>query len=206
MNHLVDVRGKQCPIPVVETKKVLATISSDDTITVWVDNEIAVQNLCKMAQQKQLSATTSTLGANHYQVALALNEQALSQAPANAPAALAACPTGCGKTVVVLSSNTMGSGDDTLGAALMKAFVYALTEQDILPDVVLLYNGGAHLSVEGAPTLQDLKLLEEQGVEILTCGTCLNHYGIADKLGVGSVTNMYTIAEHLMQASKVIRP
>ena len=71
---------------------------------------------------------------------------------------------------------------------------------------VLLYNGGAHLSVEGAPTLQDLKLLEEQGVEILTCGTCLNHYGIADKLGVGSVTNMYTIAEHLMQASKIIRP
>lgn len=108
--------------------------------------------------------------------------------------------------MVVLSSDEMGSGDPVLGKALMKAFVYALTEQDVLPDTILLYNGGAKLSVEGAPTLADLKLLESQGVEIMTCGTCLNHYGLTEQLAVGSVTNMYAIAEKLMGAARVVRP
>ena len=88
----------------------------------------------------------------------------------------------------------------------MKAFVYAVTQQDELPATMLFYNGGAHLTCEGSPCLNDLKALAEQGVEILTCGTCLNHYGIADKLAVGEVTNMYVICQKLEQASHVVRP
>ena len=100
----------------------------------------------------------------------------------------------------------MGEGDEKLGRTLMKGFIYALTEQDQLPETILLYNNGAKLSVEGADSLADLKLLESQGVEILTCGTCLNHYGLSEKLGVGSVTNMYVIAEKQMQATKIVKP
>ena len=111
-----------------------------------------------------------------------------------------------GPTVVVLSADVMGTGDDTLGRALMKGFVYALTQLDEAPDTVLLYNGGAKLSVEGAETVADLQTLAEAGAEILTCGTCLNHYGLTEKLAVGSVTNMYVIAETLAKAGKVIRP
>ena len=135
---------------------------------------------------------------------LALTEESLSSAAR--PEETVCIPDARQNTVVVLSSDEMGSGDSALGKALMKAFVYALTEQDQLPSTILLYNGGAKLSIEGAATLADLRLLESQGVEILTCGTCLNHYEISDKLAVGSVTNMYAIAEKLMQASKVIRP
>ena len=69
-----------------------------------------------------------------------------------------------------------------------------------------MYNGGAKLSVEGSDSLEDLKLLESQGVEILTCGTCLNHYGLTEKLAVGNVTNMYVICEKMMQAGKVVKP
>ncbi len=56
----------------------------------------------------------------------------------------------------------------------MKGFLYAQTQLDVLPDTVLLYNGGAKLSAEGSQSVEDLRSLEAQGVEILTCGTCLN--------------------------------
>jgi selenium metabolism protein YedF len=100
----------------------------------------------------------------------------------------------------------MGEGDNELGGILMKGFIYALSQQDELPDTMLFYNGGAKLTCESAPTLEDLKSLEAQGVEILTCGTCLNHYGLTEKLQVGSVTNMYVIAEKMTQADLIIKP
>ena len=109
-------------------------------------------------------------------------------------------------TVVVISSDAMGSGDDTLGKVLMKGFIFALSQQDELPSTILFYNGGARLTCADAPTLEDLRSLEAMGVEILTCGTCLNHYGLTDQLKVGGVTNMYVIVEKQMQADKVIRP
>ena len=100
----------------------------------------------------------------------------------------------------------MGRGDDELGRKLMKAFIFAVTQQDELPATMLFYNGGAKLTCEGSPVLDDLACLAEQGVEILTCGTCLEHYGIKDKLQVGEVTNMYVIVEKMEKASVVVRP
>lgn len=108
--------------------------------------------------------------------------------------------------VVVLSANVMGSGEVKLGQALMKAFVFALTRQDVLPETVLCYNSGAYLTCEGSESLEDFRELEAQGVNILTCGTCLDFYGIKEKLAVGTVTNMYEIVEVLEQARSVIRP
>ena len=108
--------------------------------------------------------------------------------------------------VLVLASDEMGQGDAVLGRLLMKGFVYAVTQQDKLPETVLLFNGGAKLSCQGSDSLEDLKELEAQGVEILTCGTCLNHYGIAEKLLVGNVTNMYEIVEKMTGAKKIVRP
>ena len=88
----------------------------------------------------------------------------------------------------------------------MKGFLYAISQQDELPATILFYNGGAKLTCQDAPTLEDLKSLEAQGVEILTCGTCLNHYGLTEKLQVGGVTNMYTIAEKMTQAGRIVKP
>ena len=88
----------------------------------------------------------------------------------------------------------------------MKGFLFALTQLRPLPDTVIFYNGGAALTTEGSASLEDLRTLEAQGVEIMTCGTCLNYYGLTERLAVGSVSNMYTIAETLAGAGKVIRP
>ena len=100
----------------------------------------------------------------------------------------------------------MGSGSDELGAALMKGFLYALSQQETLPRTILFYNGGAALTSEESPSLADLKSLKAQGVEILTCGTCLNFYGLSDSLKVGEVTNMYAIVEKMTQADLIVKP
>jgi selenium metabolism protein YedF len=100
----------------------------------------------------------------------------------------------------------MGVGHDELGGVLIKGFIFALTQLDELPSAILFYNGGATLTTEGSASLEDLKNLEAQGVEILTCGTCLNYYGLSDKLQVGDVTNMYVIAEKLTTADLVVKP
>ena len=100
----------------------------------------------------------------------------------------------------------MGRGSEELGRTLMKGFLFAVGQLPQLPKTILFYNGGAHLTVEGSPVLEDLKKLEAQGVEILTCGTCLNYYGITEKLAVGGVTNMYVIAEKMLNAGNVVKP
>lgn len=108
--------------------------------------------------------------------------------------------------VVVLSANVMGNGEAKLGKALMKAFVFALTKQDILPETILCYNSGAYLTCQGSESLEDFRELEAEGVNILTCGTCLDFYGIKENLAVGSVTNMYEIVEVMEQAGSIVRP
>ena len=117
-----------------------------------------------------------------------------------------ACAAPADNVVVQITSDAMGTGDDVLGKKLLKSFIFSLTQLPRLPKTILLYNGGAHLSCEGSDSLEDLKNLADDGVEILTCGTCLDFYGIADKLAVGEVTNMYVIAEKLAGASVVVRP
>ena len=100
----------------------------------------------------------------------------------------------------------MGEGSEELGQILMKGFIYALTELDELPSTILLYNSGVKLSTEGSNSINDLKTLQAQGVEILSCGTCLNYYELTEELEVGEVTNMYFILEKMSQADKIIRP
>lgn len=225
----LDERGKQCPLPVIDTKKALGRCNAGEIVEVTVDNEIAVQNLRKMADHKGLKSSFEKTGDREFQVRItagnaepgrSVNGQAAEggqagvggmAAEGNEAAGAAqdtACQPDCRRKgmVVVLSSNLMGQGDEILGKLLMKGFVYALTEQDSLPETILLYNSGAYLSCEGSDNVEDLRNLEAQGVEILTCGTCLNHYGLGNKLKVGSVTNMYEIAERMTGARLLVRP
>lgn len=109
-------------------------------------------------------------------------------------------------TVVVYSSRFMGTGDDTLGATIVKAFTFQLTQQEALPTTLIFYNGGAFLTCEGSPLLDDLKTLEAAGVEILTCGTCLKYYELEDKLAVGIASNMPTIVAKQLAADVIVRP
>lgn len=201
----LDERGKQCPMPVIETKQALETAAPGESIEVIVDNEIAVQNLTKMANHKQLKSHAEKKSDSEFRVVIENGTEGNGEKAAEEEVVCIPDTRSQGM-IVVLSSNQMGSGDEALGRLLMKGFVYAISHQDELPEKILLYNSGAFLSCEGSDSVEDLKEMEAQGVEVLTCGTCLNHYHMEDKLMVGGVTNMYDIAESMTKAGKIIRP
>ncbi|MBQ8933291.1 MAG: sulfurtransferase-like selenium metabolism protein YedF [Lachnospiraceae bacterium] len=266
----INAMGEVCPIPVVKARKALESLVGPEELEVLVDNEIAVQNLSKMAEQKGLPVQSKKLAddwfsvvisvpvdpddkfANPSVLASAMTAAKLSRsaaaeinasgsmgtggmgagsaeggskgsgiagagsmgtgsagtpgADASAASADTCIPEARKNTAVVISSRYMGSGDDQLGAVLMKSFIFSLTQLEVLPKTVIFYNGGVHLSCEGSESLQDLKSLEAMGTEIISCGTCLNHYGLTEKLQVGRVTNMYEIAETMLKASSIVKP
>ena len=177
----VNAIGDNCPIPVVKAKKAIDALEDAAIVEISVDNEIAVQNVTKMVNQKNLEYTCEKVGQNHYVIKVQ-----------------------CGE--VVESGDKMCEGDEELGKVIIKGFIYAITQLDKYPKAVLLYNSGVKLSSEGSDSIGDLKVLEDHGVEILSCGTCLNFYNLQDKLQVGKVTNMYSIVEELSGATNIIRP
>ena len=197
----VNAMGDNCPIPVIKTKKAIAALTGPETIEVLVDNEIAVQNVTKMASSSGGKVTSEKLGDAEYKVTIEMEG-----APEADEAEAVCVPDARDNTVVVVSSDRMGSGNDELGKVLIKGFIFAVTQLDTLPKTMLFYNGGATLTTEGSDSLEDLKSLEAQGVEIMTCGTCLDYYGLKDKLAVGTVTNMYSIVETMAKAGRIVRP
>ena len=208
----IDARGDACPLPVVKAKKAIAELRGPGEVEVLVDNEIAVQNLTKMAQQKGYLSSSEKLAEQEYRVRFTIKDtpaaetavpgKGKQQAEAEAETCI---PDARTDTVVVIASDKMGEGAEELGKTLLKAFVFSLTQQDKLPKTILFYNGGAHLTCAGSPMLDALKALEAEGVEILTCGTCLNFYGLTEQLAVGGVTNMYVIAEKMLTAGNVVK-
>lgn len=214
--RIIDARGLACPLPVVNAKKAVGELAGGGVLTVLADNEIAMQNLLKFAAQKGLEATGKKKADKEFEVVISV-PQAQDFEPASsskmedgAPvqeANAACCLDSRRKGVVVaFGSNEMGNGEEALGRALVKAFIFALTKQDMLPETILCYNSGAFLTCAGSESLEDFRTLEAEGVQIMTCGTCLDFYGLKEKLEVGTVTNMYDIVETLERASLVIRP
>ena len=199
----LDERGKQCPLPVIEAKKALEASAPGEKVEVVVDNEIAVQNLEKMAGQMGYGVESSKEEEKTWKVVLHVSGQ--EKSAEEIPADQCLVP-GKKKTVVAVTADHMGEGNEELGKVLIKGFLFAQTQLETLPDTILFYNGGAKLTCEGSDSIEDLKKLEEAGVQILTCGTCLNYYGLTEKLKVGGVTNMYVIAQNMAEADLVVRP
>lgn len=198
----VNAMGEQCPIPVVKAKKALDAMVEPGVLEVLVDNEIAVQNLLRLAAGSGLQAKSEKLADKQFTVTM---EAGAGTAPVKTPE-IACTPDRRKNLVVAIGSASMGVGSEELGKTLMKGFLYALSQQEELPRTILFFNGGATIPIQGSVSVEDLKSMEAQGVQILTCGTCLDYYGLKDRLAVGGVTNMYTIVEILTGADKVMRP
>ena len=188
----VNAVGEVCPKPVIMTKKALKEIESG-VVEVSVDNITSKENVEKMAKEMGHTFETKEEG-NVFVITItkAGEKQENSSKEEN--------------IVISIGSDKMGEGEDELGKILIKGFIYALTEAETLPKTVLLYNKGVLLASTFEDTVKDLKVLEERGVEILSCGTCANFYHVQDQIKVGTLTNMYTILERQMKAAKVIKP
>ena len=188
----VNAIGEVCPKPVIMTKKALKEIESG-VVEVSVDNITSKENVEKMAKEMGHTFETREEG-NVFIITItkAGEKQENSSKEEN--------------IVISIGSDKMGEGEDELGKILIKGFIYALTEAETLPKTVLLYNKGVLLASTFEDTVKDLKVLEERGVEILSCGTCANFYHVQEQIKVGTLTNMYTILERQMKATKVIKP
>ncbi len=196
MRKVIDARGLPCPQPVLLTRDALR---EGDEVTTIVDNETAQQNVTRMAEASggMVEVETREDGIYlHIAKGEAPQEEAAPQ-PAAAPSA--------GPLVLVVPSEFMGRGEHAeLGQVLMRGFFHTLGEVEPLPDTVVFFNSGVKLVVEGSPVLEDLQALGARGVEILACGTCLGYHELKDRIAVGEVSNMYTIAETLLNAGKVV--
>ncbi|MGY3765503.1 sulfurtransferase-like selenium metabolism protein YedF [Vagococcus vulneris] len=198
----IDARGLACPLPVIQTKKAL---KENETVTTLVDNEIATQNLRKLAEQLNYIYQCEKISDVLYRVTISTTGNEVGVNKSIAEETVAAVKTSDEYTVVV-DTDVMGRGSDELGANLLKTFIYALTEQDVLPKRAIFYNGGVKLTAENPDTISDLKTLAEAGVEIYACGACLDFYGLKEDIQVGEITNMYRIVEMMREANRIVKP
>ena len=190
----VDARGLNCPMPVINTKKELDKIEEGVVITT-VDNEIAKENVLKLANSLNCEANIIKNEKDFISIEIKKGENVIIEKNENV-----ALEDKC----IFISSDKMGEGNDELGRVLIKGFIYTLTECKPYPKRIILVNGGVKLSTENEATIENLKILEKAGVEILSCGTCLDYYGLKEELQVGTVTNMYTIVEIMKNSSQTI--
>lgn len=193
MEKQVDARGLACPQPVVITKKALEEIEKGKVVVI-VDSEVARDNLVKLAKSLDCSVNVEESNGDYHINILKGEAVGLSKMVQETN----------GDFIILVTSQYMGKGSDELGGILMKGFFYALSESYNLPQAVMFMNSGVKLTVEGTEVLESLSVLESKGVEILSCGTCLDYFNLKDKLVKGGVTNMYTIVERLNEAKKVI--
>lgn len=192
---IIDAMGLACPRPVILTKKAIREENLDE-VTVKVDNEIATENLAKMGKQLGFTAEVKTNSKTDYEVYLKKTGDAQCELMFEEDSS---------EYIVVISSDHMGTGDETFSKNLLEGFVYALTEQDVAPKYVVFYNMGVTLPSINEKVIGDLKALEERGTQVLSCGLCLGQYDLKEKLQVGEVTNMYRICELMIQY-KVVKP
>jgi selenium metabolism protein YedF len=189
MSGEVDARGLPCPQPVINTKKALEEIE-EGTLTVLVDSAESRENVRRFAQSQGCRIEITERDGVFY---------------------LAITKKGTGRTaskkvndVFFITSDQLGTGDKGFGEKLMINFINTMGEAASRPAKVIFANSGVRLTTEGSGVLETLRRLEQGGVEITSCGSCLEFYHLADKLRVGMVTNSYEVVETLISAVKVI--
>ncbi len=198
MSTDIDARGLACPQPVIATKKALDAIV-DGVVTTLVDNPAAKENVVKFAAANGCGVSVEEQN-GHYRIRItkgapvAVGHSGQSGGRPDRPT---------GDTVYLITKDTLGHGSDELGAILMKSFFYTVRESQPLPRAVLLVNGGVRLAVAGSPVLDHLDALAAAGVTVLSCGTCLDYFGLKDRLAIGGVTNMYSILDQLAAGKAV---
>jgi selenium metabolism protein YedF len=201
----VDTRGEKCPKPIIDTRKALKETSAGETFTVLTDSSTSYRNISRFLSDNKISFTvTEEKGVWTFTVVNEKGQETLT-------AAETYCETdvplpASGNWAVAVTSEFMGSGDDILGKKLIKSFFVALSCLDVLPSLIVFYNSGVKLVCNDSDTIELIREIEGKGVELILCGTCVDYYMIGNKLGAGTIGDMYQIMGKLSAAAKVIRP
>lgn len=189
----IDCSGLACPGPVIQAKKELENAKPGESFTVIVDSAASRDNVSRFARSRGSKVEVNEAGSGIYHMTLTAAEAGPVERESAPP-------------VVLIAGETVGTGDDKLGRILMEGFVNTLVEQDQVPDCIIFMNAGVRLAVSGSHLTGTLRTLTDRGCEILVCGTCLDFFGLKEKLEIGVVSNMYDIQRTILEASSVIRP
>ena len=201
----IDVRDLACPGPVLKLRDLFE--AGEREIAMHVADELCRSNVTRFAASRNAQVDVEDPGDGTFVVRInATEDSTSSRAGEEAFMASEAPVTEAGPRVVQITAGTMGSGDDELGALLLRSFLKTQAELERKPDAILFYNDGVKLCCEGSYLVDDLRGLEAAGVEIIACGTCLNFFELADQLRVGRVTDMLEIAGRLADAGSIVRP
>lgn len=188
---IIDCKKLSCPLPVVNTKKYFDSIESGEA-TVLVDNETAKNNVIKFAKKQGYETSSeSKEGIFYIKIKKDKNNENKNEKENK-------------KFTITITNNKLGHGNDELGKILMKSYIFALSQNDIIPTDLIFINGGVKLAIEGSDVLESLTKLSERGTKIQVCGTCLDFYGLKEKVAVGEVSNMYSIVETMNESDKII--
>jgi len=198
--ELLDFKGKVCPVPVMGTKKYLDENNNCLELGVQVDNMAAVENVRRLLENNGFSVSVTGEG-REYHIFGERRSEALEK-PGNTLSPQIAVPAR--DTLVMITSDRLGNGDEILGKGLIKNFILTLKEMGPALWRIIFLNAGVKLVAEGSDSLDPLVELENEGVSILVCGTCLNHYGLLEKKKIGETTNMLDVVTSLETAGKVI--
>ncbi|MCX5779399.1 MAG: sulfurtransferase-like selenium metabolism protein YedF [Firmicutes bacterium] len=190
MKKTIDARGLACPEPVIMTKKALDSREVTEVMAI-VDNRAALENISRLVKTMNLASMVEEQDGSFF---INITKEEGQPDKENLS----------GSTVVLVKSNVLGQGDDNLGSILMNSLMYTLTQMDGEIKCLMFLNSGVLLTTAGSPLIEHIKQLERNGVEVLSCGTCLDFYGLSEKLEVGKVGNMYAIAEEMLHAAKAI--
>jgi selenium metabolism protein YedF len=199
---IIDCKGLICPMPLIETKKTIKESALGEEIQVEVDNETSFNNLSHFLNDNGWTFEYNK-EESVYQIRFIVNKL---QTKTSTRVAEIKPKSNIGTFIIVLSSNFMGSGNDDLGKLLLKGFLNSIDQIDSLPKEIICYNSGVTLAVKGSDTAQSLKKLEELGVKISLCGTCVDFYGLKENTEIGSITNMLYIAGVLAGDNKIVMP
>jgi selenium metabolism protein YedF len=201
----VDTRGKKCPVPIIETRKALKESHAGETFEVLTDDRTAFSNISRFLNENKIRFEVSE-GQDIWTFTIT-NEAGVTETSVAEDYCQPVYPENpSGNFAVVISSEVMGQGDSDLGKKLMKSFFVALSCLDTMPSSVMFYNSGVKLTTENSEVIEMLYEIERRGVEILICGTCVDHFKIGDKISVGKIRDMYIITDRLSKTGNIIRP
>ena len=203
--RIVDTKGEKCPVPIIETRKALKSSKTGETIQVLTDNKTAFLNISRyLADNKVKFNVAEEKGIWTFTIT---NERFFSDAThAEDYCEVPVTDLKPGDHAVVISSELMGQGDDELGKKLMKSFFVALSCLDSLPSSIMFYNSGVKLTINDSPVIDILRELENKGLELLICGTCVDHFKLGSIITVGKISDMYIITDKLSRTGNIIRP
>jgi len=197
---VLDLRNRPCPEPVVETKKAIEA-NPNSVLEILLNHPASVTNVTRMATALGATVEKQELEGGEVKLVVTTGEptpQPETEAPPPEPQA--------GRATIFIKNRVMGFGDEELGRVLMKSFLRTLKNSDPLPEQMIFINSGVHLTTTGSEEIETLRELADRGVEIVSCGTCLDYFGKLEEVEVGTVGNMFDIVERLNRATKIIAP